>query len=479
MITQFSDLAPLAPEIFLLCATMLILLIDMFLSERRRGMIYFLSSLAVTLTAVLTWRAWDSPLPGAVLDGMFIRDAIGDVLKLFMYLCTVLVFVYAAHGLRATGKFKSEYFLLVLFALIGMMIMVSAGNLVTIYLGLELMTLSSYALVALDRDNPVASESAMKYFVLGALASGLLLYGMSLLYGLTGSLDLQTISDKLATDAVPGTLSALALTFIVIGIAFKFGAVPFHMWLPDVYQGSNTPVTLFIASVPKIAAIGMAFRLLPLGLGPLQEQWQEMLAALAAASLIIGNLAAIAQTNFKRMLAYSTISHVGFLFMGLVSGSIEGYGAAMFYVIVYALTTAAAFGLILVLQRDGERFEEIDDFRGLNQRRPWYALLMLIVMASLAGFPPMVGFFSKLFVLKAALDGGFLWLAILGGVCAVIGAYYYLRVIKVMYFDKPEHTGELKVHPELALVVSANALGLLVMGVTFGPLLERCIAVWR
>lgn len=479
MITQFSDLKPLLPELFLLGSAMLILLVDMFVSERRRGLIYFLSTLAVTLTAVVTWRAWAEPLPGVILNGMYVRDALGDVLKLFMYLTTVLVYIYAAHGLRASNKFRSEFFTLSLLALLGMMVMVSSSHLVTLYLGLELMALASYALVALDRDNPEATESAMKYFVLGAMASGLLLYGISLLYGLTGSLDLTVISAKLATMDTSAPILALTLIFIVIGIAFKFGAVPFHMWVPDVYQGSHTPVTLFIATVPKLAAIGMAFRLLPMGLGPLQEHWQDMLALLAAASLVLGNLAAIAQRNLKRMLAYSTISHVGFIFMGLVSGLVTGYAAAMFYVIVYALTTTAAFGLILALAQGEQRFEEIRDFRGLNQRKPWFAMLMLLVIASLAGFPPLVGFFAKLLVLKAAMDGGYLWLAILGGVSAVIGAFYYLRVLKVMYFDEPETEAELKVLPEVGVVLSVNALALLGLGFAFNPLLERCLAVWQ
>lgn len=484
MITQFSDLKPLLPELFLLGSAVLILIVDMFVSERRRGLIYFLSTVAVTLTAVVTWRAWVEPLPGVILNGIYTRDALGDVLKLFMYLSTVLVYIYAAHGLRVSGKFRSEYFTLTLLALLGMMVLVSSSHLVTLYLGLELMALSTYALVALDRDNPAATESAMKYFVLGAMASGLLLYGISLMYGLTGSLDLTVISSKLAGMDANSPILALALIFIVIGVAFKFGAVPFHMWVPDVYQGSHTPVTLFIATVPKLAAIGMAFRLLPMGLGPLQEHWQDMLAVLAAASLIVGNLAAIVQRNLKRMLAYSTISHVGFILMGLVSGQVSGYGAAMFYVIVYALTTTAAFGVILALAPGGNdpkapRFEEIADFRGLNQRKPWYAFLMLLVMASLAGFPPLVGFFAKLLVLKAAMDGGYLWLAILGGVMAVIGAYYYLRVLKAMYFDEPEQQGELRVVPEVGVVLSLNALALLGLGFGFNALLERCLAVWQ
>jgi NADH-quinone oxidoreductase subunit N len=362
-----------------------------------------------------------------------------------------------------------------LFAVLGMMFLVSAGSLVIVYLGLELLALSSYALVALNRDSPLSSEAAMKYFVLGALASGMLLYGMSMVYGATGTLDLNKIHAASIASAQPKLL-LFGLVFIVVGIAFKFGAAPFHMWLPDVYQGAPTAVTVFIGSAPKLAAFGMAYRLLESGLGGAGPHWQQMLAVLAVLSLAIGNIAAIMQTNLKRMLAYSTISHVGFLFLGLVNGAPSGYAAAMFYAISYALTAAVAFGMILLLSRAGFEAEEIEDFKGLNQRAPWYAFLMSLTMFSLAGVPPLFGFFGKLLVLKAAVDGGMIWLAIVGAVFAIIGIYYYLRVIKVMYFDDADDATPLVVNADTPMrwVISLNALALLVLGLTWDPLYSWC-----
>jgi NADH-quinone oxidoreductase subunit N len=356
------------------------------------------------------------------------------------------------------------------------MLMVSAGSLPMLYVGLELLALCQYALVATDRDSPLASEAAIKYFVLGALASGMLLYGLSLVYGATGSLDLDAI--HLAAMTAAGDSRTLLLTgvvFVVAGIAFKFGAAPFHMWLPDVYHGAPTPITLFIGSAPKLAAFGLAWRLLEAGLGPLDEQWRLLVAGLAVASLAVGNLVALMQANLKRMLAYSTISHVGFLFLGLAGGGPEGYAASMFYAIAYALMTAAAFGAIVLLSRRGFEADRIDDYRGLNARDPWTAGLVLCVMASLAGVPPFLGFWAKLAVLRAAVEGGMLWLAIAGVVFAVIGAFYYLRVIKVMYFDEPvEPAMSARDDRPLRIVFGVNALSLLALGLAWSPIMAWC-----
>jgi NADH-quinone oxidoreductase subunit N len=479
MIHSWNDLLPMLPEIFLLGMTSLILIAGLYIDEKRRGLVHFMATLALVFTAILTLRDFNMGERVSVAGGMFIRDGMGDVLKLFVYLSTAIVFVYAKFFLRTQKLFVSEFYTLALFAVLGMCILISGGNMLTIYLGLELMALSVYAMVALDRDSPVAAESAMKYFVLGALASGLLLYGMSMIYGLTGSLDLTEIATRLASGDHPRVVLSFAVVFIVVGIGFKLGAVPFHMWIPDVYQGAPTGVTLFLAAAPKLAGVGMAFRLLTEGLAPLVQDWSQMLGFLALMSLVVGNLAAIAQTNLKRMLAYSTISHVGFVLLGIMSGSDDGMAAAMFYAITYALMTTGAFGMIIALSHAGFEAERIEDFKGLNQRHPWFAFLMLLIMASLAGFPPLVGFFSKLYVLQAAINAGWLWLAVIAVVMAVIGAFYYLRVIKVMYFDEPEHEHAITAPGDVRLILAAN--GLLQLGLTFfvGSLTAICYAAWQ
>ena len=473
-----AELHLLLPEIFLLSATCALLLLDLVLSDARRGMVHFLALLTLAATAVLTFR---DTVSGPAFDGMFLRDTVGDVLKGFIYLVSGAAFVYAKPYLIDRGLFKGEFYTLCLFAVLGMMILVSAGNLVTVYLGLELLALSSYALVALHRDNRLATEAAMKYFVLGALASGMLLYGMSMLYGATGTLDLAEIYPQAAMQGENRTLMLLGLVFILVGIAFKFGAAPFHMWLPDVYQGAPTAITLFIGSAPKLAAFGMAYRLLEGGTGALDAHWREMLAWLAVASLAIGNIVAIAQSNLKRMLAYSTISHVGFLFLGLSNATPAGYAAAMLYAICYALMSAGAFACIIGLSRRGFEAENISDFAGLFRTHPWYAGMVLLLMASLAGFPPLFGFWAKLAVIRAALEGGMLWLAIVGVVFAVIGAYYYLRVVKVMFFDEAPSDSKVQpmADPQLRWLLSANAILMLVLGVFWSPLLDLCVSAFR
>jgi NADH-quinone oxidoreductase subunit N len=470
---NLHDVVLSLPEDFILGAACAILLIDLFLKPSQRAVTHWLSLAALVATIALI--ALDTEPVATAFGGMYVHDGVAAVLKVFMLGTTAAVFVFGRGYLRDRGLFVGEFYLLCLFATLGGMLLVSAGSLVMVYLGLELLTLSSYALVALNRESGLSSEAAMKYFVLGALASGLLLYGMSMIYGGTGTLDLAQIQKLAATGAPHPTLLLFGLVFLIVGIGFKFGAAPFHMWIPDVYHGSPTAVTMFIGSAQKIAAFGMAYRLL-VGVDGLQGHWREMLAVLAVVSLAIGNVVAIAQTNLKRLLAYSTISHMGFLLLGLLNGTPSGYAAAMFYAIAYALMTTVAFGMILLLARAGFEAEEIDDFRGLNKRNPWYALIMLLTMASLAGIPPLFGFFAKLLVLKAAIDAGMLWVAIVAIVFAIIGAFYYLRVIKVMYFDAPKDATPLVLPADLPFrwLLSLNGAALLVLGVAWGPLIGWC-----
>ena len=467
-----SEFLPLIPELVLVGAAFALLMLDLFLNEKQRVVTHLLAVASLVLVAALLVAGTGGQ--GTVLGGMFIRDNMADVLKIGTCVVSAIALLYGWPFLRERGLYKGEIAVLVLFAVAGMMLLVSAGSLVMVYLGLELLALCSYALVAIDRDSPLASEAAMKYFVLGALASGMLLYGMSLVYGASGSIDLATIAAH-AAGAEQRTMLLTGMAFMLAGIAFKFGAAPFHMWVPDVYQGAPTPITLFIGSAPKLAAFAMAMRLLEVGMGPLGDHWRPLLAILAALSLVIGNLVALAQTNLKRMLAYSTVSHVGFLFMGLAGGGAIGYAAAMFYALGYTIMATAAFGAIILLSRRGFEADRIDDFKGLNARDPWTAGLVLCVMASLAGVPPFLGFWSKLVVLRAAIEGGMLWLAIVGIVCAVIGAFYYLRVIKAMYFDEP--VGE-PVVPRadrtLRVVFGVNALALLAFGVFWSPFMAWC-----
>ena len=467
-----TELLPLLPELVLIGSAFALLIIDLFIGERHKVWTHFLSVLA--LVVVLAMLATGSGGQGVVLNGMFVRDNAADLMKLAIVLMSTLTLVYGWSYLRERALYKGEIPVLVLFATAGMMMMVSAGSLLMVYLGLELLALCSYALVAADRENGKATEAAMKYIVLGSLASGLLLYGMSLVYGATGSLQLDVIHAAIDGSG-ERTLLLTGTVFMVAGVAFKLGAAPFHMWLPDVYQGATAPIALFISSAPKLAAFGMAWRLLETGVGPLSEEWRWLLAGLAAISLVVGNLMAIAQANLKRMLAYSTVSHIGFLLMGLASGDERGYAAALFYAIVYALMCTAAFGAIIALSRQGFEAENIDDFKGLNARNPWMAGLVLCVLASLAGVPPFLGFWAKLVVLGAAVNAGLVWLAILGVVCAVIGGFYYLRVIKVMYFDEP--VGELpppRKDRVVPVAFGVNALALLVLGIFWNPIMAWC-----
>ena len=479
-----NDVLIMLPEFYLVAATCLLLLLDAFMRPTQRPLLHWLAIgvLLVTMYMVVAGQPVHVPGDPAVtaFGGMFVRDGIAEIIKVFALGTTAMVFVYARPYLIDRGLLSGEFYTLMLFAVTGIMLLVSAGNLVTVYLGLELLSLSSYALVALHRDAPLPAEAAIKYFVLGALASGTLLYGMSMVYGASGmggtpTLDLTQLHGVMAYTTSP-KLMIFGLIFMIMGIGFKLGVAPFHMWIPDVYQGAPTPVTTFIAAGSKLAAFGMAFRLLDTGMGDLAQHWQLILAVLATASLAIGNLVAIVQTNLKRMLAYSTISHMGYVLLGLSAANAEGYAAAVFYVICYALMGTAAFGVMMALTRAGFECEEIDDFKGLNQKAPWMAFLMLLAMFSLAGVPVLFGFWAKVLVLEAAIHAGMLWLAIVGIVAAFVGLYYYLYVIKVMYFDKAAEGSVLAAKPDrsLRVVLSLNGLSLLVLGVYWGPLLAWC-----
>ena len=468
-----AELLPLMPEIVLTLGAFALLMLDLFLDDARRAVTWIAS---IALLLAVAWMSFAGiGGQGVVLSGMFVRDPMSDALDAGACVLVALALVYAWPYLRERGLAKGEVAVMMLFATLGMMLLISAGSLVMVYLGLEMLALSSYALVAIDRDNPIASEAAMKYFVLGSLASGLLLYGMSLLYGATGTLDLATLRAAVAGSSETGLLLA-GTVFMIAGIAFKFGAAPFHMWVPDTYQGAPTPITLFIGSAPELASFALAFRLLENGVGPLDDRWRLLIAGLAAASLAVGNLIALMQANLKRMLAYSAISHIGFVFLGLAGGGAEGYAAAMFYVIVYAIMSAAAFGAIVAMSSRGFEAEGIDDFKGLNQRDPWLAGLMLCVMFSMAGIPPFLGFWAKLAVLRATIQGDMMWLAIVGIVFAVIGCFYYLRVLKAMYFDPPpEGAPAPRADRPVRIALAVNALALLVLGLFWNPLMAWCL----
>jgi len=470
-------LTPVIPEMFVLGMGCFILMVDAFLSERHRIVTYWLSLATVAATAWLTVTV--AQTAGLLtFNDMFVNDSMGNVLKLFTYLVVALTFLYSRDYLRDRSLFKGEFYVLGLFGMLGMMVMISAHNFITIYLGLELLSLSLYTLVALDRDSPVAAEAAMKYFVLGAIASGTLLYGMSLLYGATGTLDLTRLGMHIAESAVINIGVMLALGFVIVGLCFKLGAVPFHMWLPDVYEGANTPVTMYIGSAPKIAAFALFMRLLVAGLGGLHLEWHAILTVLAVLSMGIGSIVAIAQTNLKRMLAYSTISHVGFILLGILAGTTEGYQAAMFYVVTYVIMSTAAFGMIILLARAGFEADRLEDFKGLNDRSPWFAVVMLMVMFGMAGVPPFVGFFAKLYVLRAVIDIGMSWLAVVAVIFALISAYYYLKVVKLMYFDRaPQDAKPIQASLDMRWVLSGNGLAILLLGILPGPLMALCARV--
>ena len=474
------------PEIVLLVMACVIALVDLFVKSPRRTATHTLTLLTLGGVALLHAMYADA---GQTLYGfgrLVVSDPLGHWLKCFASIAVMVTLVYSRPYAADRDMLRGgEMFSLSMFALLGMSVMISGQNFLVLYLGLEMLTLSSYALVALRRDHAQATEAAMKYFVLGAMASGFLLYGMSMLYGATGSLELSAVLKAIASGQVKHQVLVFGLVFIVSGLAFKIGAVPFHMWIPDVYQGAPTAATLLIGGAPKLAAFALMIRLLVEGLLPLAIDWQQMLAFLAIASLAVGNLAAIAQTNLKRMLAYSTIAQMGFVLLGFVAGVINGqttlaanaYSSAMFYIVGYVLTTLASFGIILLLARQGFESEEITDLAGLNQRSPLYAGVMAICLFSLAGIPPMVGFYAKLAVLQSLIASGqgfYIGLAIYAVLMSLIGAFYYLRVVKVMYFDEPVTATTVSAPADVRVVLSVNGLLVLVLGIVPGALMALC-----
>ncbi len=472
------DFSPAIPEIFMLIMICLVLLVDVFLKPEQRNITLYLAQ-ASLLGALLLTIAGSGDEPVLSFQDRFIRDPMGDVLKGFIYIITMAVFLYSRDYLKERELFKGEYYVLGLFAVLGMMVMVSAHSFLTLYLGLELLSLSLYALVAFNRDSGKSSEAAMKYFVLGAIASGMLLYGMSILYGLTGSLDIAQVHAQVTAYAGDGPArvgTLFGLAFIIIGIAFKLGAVPFHMWVPDVYHGAPTPVAMFVGTAPKLAAFAMLMRLLVEGLGSMHADWQQMLVLLAILSIGLGNVAAIAQTNIKRMFAYSTISHVGFILLGILAGTRQGYASSMFYTLVYAVTSLGGFGMILLLSRKEFEAEEIEDFKGLNDSNPWFAFILMLLLISMIGVPGTAGFIAKLSVLQAIVGVDRIGLAVFAVILSVVGAFYYLRVIKLMYFDKPDETIPLSSHTDVNIALSVNGLIILLLGIFPSLLMSICVA---
>jgi len=496
------DLLPAAPELFLAFMALVILLVDLTVKDSRRTLTFALTQL--TLLLLFVWGAkpyveaifFEKPQGLAIIaqtyytfSNMFVLDAMAHLLKVFLLGTVSLVLFYSrVYVLDRDAMNKGEYYVLALFATLGMMVMISANNFVTIYLGLELLSLSMYAMVAMNRDSVVSTEAAMKYFVLGALASGLLLYGMSMIYGATGTLEITAIAERLYGGGVNKGVLAFGLVFLVCGLAFKLGVVPFHMWIPDVYHGAPTSVTLFIGSAPKLAAFAIVMRLLVNGMVVMAQDWQAMLIILSVLSMAIGNLAAIAQTNLKRMLAYSAISHMGFMLLGITTGVVGGdpryvfnaYSSAMFYVLAYVVMTTGTFGMILLMARAGFEAEDLDDYKGLNKRSPWFAGIMLMMMFSMAGIPFFVGFFAKFSVLLAVIAAGYTWLAIVAVLFSLIGAFYYLRVVKMMYFDPPADNSPLTAGMDMRILISANGLAVALLGISPHMLMSLCtFAVMR
>ena len=476
----------LYPEMVLLAMACVIAIVDLFVTDPARRATFWLTQATLAAVAILHLQALVAGQSLYGMQGMVVADPLGHLLAFFAALAVLVTMAYAQPYIAPRDMMKGEFFTLSLFVLLGVCVMVSANNFLVVYLGLELMSLSLYALTALRRDHGQSTEAAMKYFVLGALASGFLLYGLSMMYGATGSLEIPKVFDEIGTGQANKMVLIFGLVFIVAGLGFKFGAAPFHMWVPDVYHGAPTAVTLLIAGAPKLAAFGIAIRLLVEGMLGLAADWQQMLVVLSLASLVIGNLAAIAQTNLKRMLAYSAIAQVGFVLLGMTAGVISGstsaggiaYSSALFYMVVYVMTTLGSFGVIMLLARQGFESEDIADLAGLNQRSPWMAAVMALFMFSLAGIPPMVGFYAKLAVLQAVIAtnlAGYIWLAVIAVLMSLIGAYYYLRVVKVMYFDEPAADAR-RIHGERGVqaLLAVNGAAVLVFGLLPGGLMAMC-----
>ena len=470
----------------MLAMACLILIVDLFVKDKKRTLTFGLTQLTLIGAAFVTVLTSSGQIL-YTFSNMYVGDLMGDLLKFLLYITVMVVLFYSrVYVLNRPQIAKGEFYILTLFATLGMMVMISANHFLTIYIGIELLSLSLYAMVALNRDSVSATEAAMKYFVLGALASGLLLYGMSMIYGATGTLEIPAVAERLFSGQSNQIILVFGVVFLVSGIAFKLGVVPFHMWIPDVYQGAPTAVTLFIASAPKLAAFAIVMRMLVNGLIVAAQDWQTMLLILSVLSMAVGNFAAIAQTNIKRMLAYSAISHMGFMLLGMVTGVFPGttpgfvvnaYSSSMFYVITYVLTSAGAFGMILLLSRAGFESEEISDFAGLNKRSPWFAAVMMMMMFSMAGIPFFVGFFAKFSVLQAVVVADYLWLAIAAVFFSLIGAFYYLRVVKVMYFDQPAQpagAARIEAATDVKVLMSINGLLVALLGIFPNSLMRLC-----
>ena len=471
-----TDLGLIIPEISLLSLACFVLLVDVFRGQASNAATFWTAIASVLF--VLSELAFNFPQGSVTAFYGTIRiDAMGTVLKAFTLVLVLLSFFYARDYFEKRQAAFSEFYLLSMFAAIGMLVMISANSMLTVYLGLELLSLSLYAMVAMNRDDAASSEAAMKYFILGALASGMLLYGISILYGVSDTLQLDLLLAQTDAEGQRRVLMVFGAVFVVVGIAFKLGVVPFHMWLPDVYQGAATPVTLFIGTAPKIAAFAMALRLLADGLQGLAPEWAAMLMILCVLSMAIGNVVAIAQSNIKRMLAYSTIAHMGFLLLGILAANHAGYAASMFYVIVYTLMSMGAFGVVILLSRSGHEADRIVDFAGLTKRSPWFAFIMLVLMFSMAGVPPFAGFWAKWYVLKEVIAAGHVWIAGVAVFFSIIGAYYYLRIVKLMYFDEASDLTALQASQDMKLVLSVNGLTIFLLGVLPGILMSICVIV--
>ena len=476
---NIADLCFAVPELFLLGAISVILLLDLFVSERFQNLTYYLTLATLAVTGYFAVGLIGESR--VIFDGTFVLDSVASTFKVFIVGFSVVAMIYSRYYLRVHNLLKGEYFVLVLLSVLGMMVMASAHSLLTVYLGLEIMSLSLYTMIAIARDRAVAVEAALKYFVLGAIASGLLLYGMSMIYGVTGNLNIAEIASFAMISSLTSEqilILNFGLVFLVIGVAFKFGAVPFHMWIPDVYHGAPTSVTMFLSTVPKIAATAMLVRLLIDGLGEFQDYWADLFMVLAILSIAVGAVVALMQTNIKRMLAYSTISHVGFVLLGFVTGAVEGYGAAAFYVLAYVLMSLAAFGCIIALNKKGFEADKISDFKGLSKGSPWFALIMLVVMLSMAGVPPFIGFYSKLFILQQVVSAGYIYLAIVAVIFAVISAYYYLQIIKAMYFDDLQKDFKVATSMDMRLVLSINGILIFVIGLMPSYWMELAISLF-
>lgn len=466
------------PEMIVLVTACVALLCDLFFRDRCPAIALTCSIIGLIFAGGTSYLFIDG-YSNIILNGLYVADAAGYLMKLFICVSVLLCFCYAAHYNRERKIPSGDYYILGLFSTLGMMALVSSHSLITIYLGLELVSLPLYAMTAMRRSDGDSSEAALKYFVMGAIASGMLLFGISLLYGATGQLNLHDVANAIALKAHQETpLLSFALVFIIAGVGFKLAAVPFHMWAPDVYEGAPTSVTLFISSAPKIAAFGMTARLLTISFVGLAVQWQQLILILALLSVGVGSVLAIAQTNIKRLFAYSTIAHLGYVLLGVLAASDAGFSSSLYYVLVYALMSAAAFGLMVIMSKNGVEITQIDDLKGLNKRNPWLAFLMLIVVFSMAGVPPTVGFFAKLLVLKALVDVHMIATAVFGLIFAVVGGYYYLRIIKVMYFDDCQDVSKIEMSQATHLIFSANCLVLLALGVFPSALVSACMSAF-